>query len=214
MTKSLRPQRRGTPPPPPAPTTPTTATLLHSPALPGAVWTWTDVTLGSSTEEEYAEYRLTVNLEQQNPAQIVQLCEGAGLPIKFIEYLRTSEEKTIVVTFLPKPFLAAQNGRSDAAAAELVTAEIGEPSTEWVAWLLICGSYALLEKQAAALTLTLTLTLSLTLTLTLTLLTLTLTLTLSLALTLTLTLLTLTLTRRRERGSAASTLFRPVVWAA
>ena len=192
---SGRRQRRGsTAPSAPAPTTPTTATLLHSPALPGAAWQWTNATLGSSTEEGYAEYRLTVNLEQLNPAQTVQLCEGAGLPIKFIEYLRTSEEKTIVATFLPKPFLEAQNGRSDAEAAELVTAEIGDPSTEWVAWLLICGSYALLEKQAAALTLALALALALTLTLTLA--------------------LTLTQTRRRERGSAASTLFRPVVWAA
>ena len=152
MTRSPRTKRpRGaTAASPPAPTTPTTATLLHSPPLPGAAWTWTDNTLGSSTEEGYAEWRLTVNLEQLAQGQIVQLCEGAGLPIQFIEYLRTSEEKTIVVTFLPKAFLAAQNGRSDAA-AEFVAAEIGCSSTSaWVPWLLICGSYALLETQAAA----------------------------------------------------------------
>ena len=47
--------------------------------------------------------------------------------------------------FLERNFLEEKHGRD--AASEFVSAEIGCSTSQWIAWLLIGGSHALLEQQ-------------------------------------------------------------------
>ena len=119
------------------------ATNLCKPSLPGA--SWVRSTHGAGTADSHNAWHLTINLERLNEPQIEQLCKGACLPRKFMTYLRGSSETEIVVIFLERNFLEEKHGRD--AASEFVSAEIGCSTSQWIAWLLIGGSHALLEQQ-------------------------------------------------------------------
>ena len=122
-----------------------TATSLCAPALDGAKWTRVKHCTG--TAEAHEEWRLKVDLAQLycfKPEQVAQLCKGTGLPIKFMNYLATSSETKIVVTFLERDFLLEKHG--EAVTCGFESADIGCERSQWVAWLFIGGSYTLLQQ--------------------------------------------------------------------
>ena len=122
----------------------TAAASLCTPPLVGA--NWTHVRHCEGTAEAHEEWQLSVDLAQLDPDQVAQLCEGACLPIKFIEFLASSSEKKIVVTFLERAFLLEKHGEEVTRGFQ--SADIGCKSSQWVAWLFIGGSYTLLTQHA------------------------------------------------------------------